>query len=41
MRLYNRCTNVITENRYVGKYVSINRYQCYNKTTGTRCGRCQ
>ena len=41
MLLYNRCTNVISEIRYVGKYYSINEYQCYNKTISGRCNSCE
>jgi len=37
MKLYNRCTNTIREIRYVGKYFSINEYQCYNKVTTSYC----
>ena len=31
MMLYSRCTNMIREKRYVGKYYSIAEYQCSNK----------
>ena len=42
MKLYNRCTNIIREKRYVGKYYSINEYQCYNKViAGYRCRSCK
>ena len=41
MMLYSRCTNVIREIRYVGKYYSINEYQCYNKTISGRCNSCE
>jgi hypothetical protein len=31
MMLYSRCTKMIREKRYVGKYYSIAEYQCSNK----------
>ena len=40
MMLYVRCTNIITEIRYVGQYYSINKFQCYNKVTHGLCNKC-
>lgn len=42
MMLYSRCTNVIREKRYVGKYYSIAEYQCSNKVmTSGYCHKCR
>ena len=42
MMLYSRCTNLIREIRYVGKYYSIAEYQCSNKVfTPEYCSICR
>ena len=42
MMLYSRCTNMIREKRYVGKYYSIAEYQCSNKVFTPRyCHICK
>ena len=42
MMLYSRCTNMIREKRYVGKYYSIAEYRCSNKVSAPGyCHQCR